>query len=174
MSEVATSASPRGKTESSPVEHAKEKVQEAAGQAKGEAGDRLREQVETRSTQAGEQVKTVANAMRQTSERLRSDGSEAPAKVLEQVAGRAERLGSYLKESSADRILDDLESYARRQPWAVGAGAFVVGLLGSRFLKASSNRRYQPNSDGRSQASEGFGAPMYSTGPNPAQLEPGR
>lgn len=173
MSEVATSARPRGKTESSPVEQAKEKVQEAAGQAKGEAGGRLREQVDTRSRQAGEQVESVAHAMRQTSERLRSEGSETPAKVLERVAGRAERLGSYLKESSADRILGDFEGYARRQPWAVGAGAFVVGLLGSRFLKASSNRRYEPSADGRSQVSQGFGAPMYSTGPNPAQLEPG-
>lgn len=48
-----------------------------------------------------------------------------------------------MKESDADRILRDVEDFARRQPWALAAGAFVVGLLGSRFVKASSSRRYE-------------------------------
>ena len=120
-----------------------EQVQEKAVEARARAGDRIREQVSTRSTQAGEQVSSVADAIRRTGEQLRSEGKEGPAKISEQAAERAERLGGYLRESDADRILGDAEAFARRRPWVVGAGGLVVGFLASRFLKASSSRRYQ-------------------------------
>jgi hypothetical protein len=47
-----------------------------------------------------------------------------------------------LREKDSDALLADVEDFARRQPWAVGAGALVLGFVGSRFLKASSGRRY--------------------------------
>jgi hypothetical protein len=120
------------------------KVSEGAGEVRGKVGERMREQVDTRSTQAGEQVASVADAIRRTGDQLRSEGKEGPAKVSEQAAERAERLGGYLRESDADRMLHDAEEFARRRPWVVGAGGLVLGFLASRFLKASSSRRYQP------------------------------
>jgi vacuolar-type H+-ATPase subunit H len=127
------------------VDQAREKTQELRGQA----GGRLREQVDTRSTQAGEQVTSMADAMRRTGEQLRSDGKEGPAKVTDQAAERAERLGGYLRDSDADQILGDVERFARRQPWAVAAGGVVLGFIASRFLKASSSRRYQASAGER-------------------------
>jgi hypothetical protein len=117
---------------------AHEKAQEAAGQAKG----RVREQVDQRSTQAGEQVASTAQDVRTVSEELRKQGKDKPAQLADQAAERAERLGSYLKESDADRILSDLEDFGRKQPWAIVAGGVALGFLGSRFLKASSRQRY--------------------------------
>ena len=118
-------------------------AQEKAQQVKGQASDQVRQQVDERSTQAGEQVNSIAQALRRTGESLRGEGSEAPARVTDAVAERAERLGGYLRDSDADRILRDVEDFARRQPWLVAAGGFVLGLLGSRFVKASSARRYE-------------------------------
>ena len=118
---------------------AQEKAQQAAGQAKG----RVREQVDQRSTQAGEQVASTAQDVRAVSEELRKQGKDKPAQLADQAAERAERLGSYLKESDADRILSDLEDLGRKQPWAIVAGGLALGFLGSRFLKASSQQRYQ-------------------------------
>jgi ElaB/YqjD/DUF883 family membrane-anchored ribosome-binding protein len=118
---------------------AKEKAQEAAGQAKG----RVREQVDQRSTEAGEQVSTTASDLRSVSEELRKQGKDTPAKLAEQAAERSQKLGSYLTESDADRILSDAEDFARKQPWAVVAGGLVLGFAASRFLKASSSERYQ-------------------------------
>jgi hypothetical protein len=120
-----------------------QQVQEKAQEARGQVGDRARQQVDTRSTQAGEQVGSIADAMRRTGAQLRSEGKETPAKVSEQAAERAERLGGYLRDSDADRILGDIEAFARRQPWAVAAGGLVLGFIASRFLKASSSRRYE-------------------------------
>ena len=130
-------------SESSTTGQAKEKAQEAAGQAKQKAGSQLRSQVDQRSTDAGHRVGGVASDVRAVEESLREQGKDQPAKLAEQAADRAERLGSYLKESDADRILGDVEDFGRRQQWAVIAGGVAVGLVASRFLKSSSIDRYE-------------------------------
>jgi hypothetical protein len=136
-------------TESSTTDQAKEKAQEAAGQAKEKAGSQLRSQVDQRSTDAGHRVGGVASDVRTVAESLREQGKDQPAKLAQQAADRAERLGSYLKESDADRILGDVEDFGRRQPWVVIAGGIAVGLVASRFLKASSSRRYEQRTSGQ-------------------------
>ena len=118
-------------------------VQEKAQQFAGPARERAREQVDQRSTQAGEQVRSTADAVRKTSEELRGQGQETPAKVLEQASQRIEGLGSYLVDADADKILRDIENFGRRQPWATAGVGALVGFVASRFLKASSSRRYE-------------------------------
>src|SRR5687767_2326308 len=88
-----------------------DEVREGAEQAKSQASDRIRDQVDTRSTQAGEQVQSVAQAMRQSGEQLRGDQKEGAAKLVEGSAERMEKLGSYLEQSSADEILQELEDF---------------------------------------------------------------
>jgi hypothetical protein len=132
------------------AQQAKEQVQQASSTAKdqiqqatGSMQDRVRQQVDTRSTEAGHQVDSVAEAMRKAGEHLSGQGNELPAKAAQQVAQRAEQLGRYLRESDADQILGDLEDFGRRQPWVLAAAGLAVGVAAARFLKASSQRRYQ-------------------------------
>ncbi|MEA2442173.1 MAG: hypothetical protein QOH76_3597 [Thermoleophilaceae bacterium] len=140
---------------------AKEKAQEAAGQAKG----RVREQVDQRSSEAGKQVSTTAEDLRNVGDELRKQGKDTPAKLAQQAADRTERLGSYLTESDADRILNDVEDFARRQPWAVVAGGIALGFAASRLLKASSTQRYQQQrSGGRDPATPQLRRPPASNG----------
>jgi hypothetical protein len=120
-----------------------EQAQAKAGEAAGEAKGKLREQVDQRSTEAGQRVSSTAGDVRSVGEELRRQGKERPAKLADQAAERAERVGRYLTESDADRILRDVEDFGRRQPWAVVAGGLALGFLGSRFLKASSRQRYE-------------------------------
>jgi hypothetical protein len=129
---------------------AKEKAQEVAGQAQAKAGEaagqakgKLREQVDQRSTEAGQRVSSTAEDVRSVGEELRRQGKEQPAKLADQAADRADQVGRYLSESDADRILRDVEDFGRRQPWAVIVGGLALGFLGSRFLKASSRQRYE-------------------------------
>ena len=121
------------------AERAQGKGQEAAAQAR----DRLRDQVDQRSTQAGQRTASTAGDVRSVAQELRNQGKDGPARIADQVADRGERLGSYLERSDADRILQDVEDFGRRQPWAVVAGGLALGFLASRFLKASSRRRYE-------------------------------
>ena len=130
------------------AEDVKEQAQEKARDFKQEARGRATEQVDQRSTQAGDQVSTVAGDVRSVGEELRRQGKEGPARLADQAADRADRLGSYLQDSDADRILRDLEDFGRRQPWAVVAGGLALGFLASRFLKASSRERYESSYSG--------------------------
>ena len=133
---------------------AQERVQGAAQQAKG----RMREQVDQRSTQAGEQISTMAGDVRTVADELRSQGKDAPARYAEQAAERAEKAGQWLQEADGDRILSEVEGFARRNPWAVAAGGLVLGLAASRLLKASSTERYRAS---LSNGSAAYGAPYY-------------
>jgi hypothetical protein len=118
---------------------AQNKTRGALGQARG----RLSDQVDQRSTQAGERIAGTAGDVRSIAQELRGQGKDTPANLAEQVAGQADRVGDYLKEASGDRILRDVEDFARRQPMLVAAAGLALGFAASRFLKASSGRRYQ-------------------------------
>jgi hypothetical protein len=85
--------------------------------------------------------------------------------MAEEAAERARRLSSYLEEGNGDRFVRDLEDVTRRRPWAVAAGAFAVGLVASRFLKASAERR---STEG--QSGDGFN-PRLATAGTPAPQE---
>ena len=132
---------------------AQDKTRGTLGQARG----RLSDQVDQRSTQAGERVAGTASDVRSIAEELRNQGKDAPANLAEQVANQADRVGDYLKGASGDRLLRDVEDFARRQPMLVAAGGLVLGFAASRFMKASSSRRYQ-------SGSESYGDRTYATG----------
>jgi hypothetical protein len=117
---------------------AQDKARGALGQVRG----RLSGQVDQRSTEAGERIAGTASDVRSIAAELRGQGKDAPAKLAEQVAGQADRVGDYLKEASGERILRDVEDVARRQPMLVAAAGLALGFAASRFLKASSGRRY--------------------------------
>jgi hypothetical protein len=127
-------------------------AQDKAQGALGQARSRLRDQIDQRSTEAGEQVQSTAQDVRKVAEQLRGQGKETPARVAEQVADRAESFGTYLRDADGERLLRDVEDAARRQPWLIAASGLVLGFAASRFLKASSSRRYQSPPD-RSYAS---------------------
>jgi hypothetical protein len=135
-----------GSTSEQVKEQVREQAQTAQERARGAAGQtrsRLRDQVDQRSTQAGERLSGTAADVRGVAEELRRQGKDTPARLAEQTAGQADRVADYLKGASGERLLRDIEDFARRQPWAVAAGGLVLGFAASRFLKASSSRRYQ-------------------------------
>jgi vacuolar-type H+-ATPase subunit E/Vma4 len=165
-------------TGGSTAEQAKETAQNAAEQAKQtaqqatqQARGRVRDQVDRRSTEAGEQATSVADAIRQSAQQLREQGKEGVAKPIEQAADQVQRAGSWLRDADGDRILNDVEDFARSKPMIVLAGSAVVGFALSRLLKASSTQRYGQRSGNGGTATPGYGttagpygAPGYGTG----------
>jgi hypothetical protein len=148
------------------TEQAKERAKDAAQQAKGKLG----EQVDQRSTQAGQQVGTMAEDVRSVAQELRTQGKDTPARYAEQAADRVQRAGRWLEQSDGDQLLRDVEDFARRNPWAVAAGGLVLGLAASRMLKASSGERYragvssETSSDQRTLAAEPMPSGAATTG----------
>jgi ElaB/YqjD/DUF883 family membrane-anchored ribosome-binding protein len=125
-----------------------EQVGEKTAEVRNQAGERIRQELDTRSTQAGDQVTKTAEAIRKVGEQLRSEGNDRPARYADQAAERIERVGRYLSQADADKLLRGVEDFARRQPWLAATGGAVVGFLASRFVKASSANRYQQSSAG--------------------------
>jgi ElaB/YqjD/DUF883 family membrane-anchored ribosome-binding protein len=126
-----------------------EQVQQTAQDLKGQATETVRKQLDNRSTDAGDQAGSLASALRRAAEELESDGKRMPADVARQAASRVDRLGKYLREGNADAFLNDVEQFARRRPWAAGGIGAALGLAASRFLKASSGRRYSASQSTR-------------------------
>jgi hypothetical protein len=149
-STVGSTAVTGGSTTEQVKDQVREKAQVAQDKARGAVGQargRFSEQVDQRSTHAGAQVHSAAQDVRSAAEQLRGQGKETPARVAEQVANRAESFGRYLHDADGERLLRDVEDFARRQPWLVAAGGLALGFAASRFLKASSSRRYQTGPD---------------------------
>lgn len=177
-----STTSPVASSDSGSVpEQAKEKVQEGvevvqekAQELKGTAGERVRREVDARSTEVGTQLQGTATAMRRSIEQLRQEGNDVPARAIDFVAERTERLGSYLARADADQVLRDAEAFARRQPWLVAAGGAAAGFFAARFLKASSGGRHQAGSTGsgsptrQPQASAGERPTLGSGAPTPS------
>jgi hypothetical protein len=131
----------------SPVTEAKEAgkavsdhVQDAGREIGQRAKDRVRQEIDRRSTDAGSQVRSVAESLRQAGTDLRKEGNPAVAKVADTAADRVEGVAAYLSRSDADQLMRDLDALARRQPLLVISAAFVLGALGARFVKSSSSR----------------------------------
>ena len=95
--------------------------------------------------EVGGQARQAAQVLRQSSTQLTSGGegnTEQVAHLTDMAAEQVERLGGYLERASGDELLRDAEDFARRRPWMVAGIGLVAGLAASRFLKASSERRY--------------------------------
>lgn len=140
-----TNADPSGDTASSPSGNAGavEKVQGAGHSVGAKVSERVQEQVDQRSTEAGEHVNAIARALQNATDSLRTHGETTPASALSTVADQVEQLGSYLTRMDGNRVLQDLDHMARRRPWMVAATMFGVGVAASRIVGASSRSRYQ-------------------------------
>lgn len=123
--------------------HAQEKVQQKAHQASNASARYVREQAETRGKQVADELQSVSAALRRSSHALHADGNEKAARGIELVTERIEGLGGYLGGTGGDKMLRDLEAFGRRKPWGMIGLGLGVGLAASRFLKASSSRRFE-------------------------------
>jgi hypothetical protein len=157
-------------------EQAQEKAKDVAGQAQEKARDagqqargRVSDQVDRRSTQAGEQIRGTADDVRSFARQMREQGKDKPAQYAEQAADRAERLGGYLEDADGDRILGDVERFGRGNPWAVVAGGLALGFAASRMLKASSSERYRSRPE---QSSGAIQPPAAGIPESSSQLDP--
>ena len=129
----------------------------------GRVREQATSQLNTQKDKATDGLGTVANAVRQTTDRLRGDNHDTVARYAEQAADQIERLSERIRGKDVGELLNDAQRLARQRPALFVGGAFAVGLLGARFMKSSaeSGDDYSsssgPNRDWR-QASTGSNA----------------
>lgn len=121
-------------------------VQRQAKQAAAGVQDQARattlDQLSARSNQAGDQLSSVVSDVREIATQLRSQDNDSAARLAGAAADRAEQVADYLSNSSAEKLLADIEDFAQSRPWLVAAGAVLAGFVGARALSSSSRRRH--------------------------------
>ena len=113
-------------------------------------------------TQAGASLATVADAVNTLSDQLRQGNQALLAGYADRVAGQVDQMATYLRQSDPAKVLHDIEDFARREPGLFLAGAFAMGLLGTRFLKSSGRSANSASTAEESEA--GSEAPQWNPG----------
>jgi hypothetical protein len=160
-----------------PTNPSGDRLQDAASSVADRVADTAQQQVGTKvESQLGrgaDVLGEVSQAIRQTSAQLRSDQPQI-ASLADTAAQQVDRASEYLRQTDFQGLVRGAEDFARRQPAVFLGGAFALGLVASRFLKASpsggdqsgSGRAYGYGSYGSygSGGSGGYGNPSYGAG----------
>jgi ElaB/YqjD/DUF883 family membrane-anchored ribosome-binding protein len=127
---------------SAKVDHATSAAQEKAADLREKGTARVRDQFDQRSTQAGSEMRSLADALRRSGQELSGEGNSNTSQLTTQAADRIERAGSYLEQKRGDELMRDVETFARRRPWMLAGIGLLAGVVAARFVKASSEQRY--------------------------------
>ncbi len=104
-------------------------------------------QVTVRKDAAASTLHTVAEAIRDSSRRMRGEQPQI-ASFADQAAAKVDEASSYIEQHDVRDFVREAENLARREPVLFLGGAFALGFVAARFLKASSPTR----SDGRGRS----------------------
>jgi hypothetical protein len=151
------------------AQDAKHVANEVVGQAKQQVASKIEDQRE----KAAQGLNSVAGAIRQTTEGLRERDQLGVTPYVEGLADQVERFSDYILSSNVGQLVGEVEGFARREPAIFLGGAFLLGLVGARFLK-SSGPAYEPNralGDNsydyiRNEPRSAYGAGSYGRGDN--------
>ena len=135
-----------------------DKAKDVAGGVVEHARHSVESQISGGKDRVAEGLGSVAEAMRQTGEHLRSQDKLGLTQYVASAADRVEAASGYLQERDLSDVLSDLGGFARREPALFLGGAFALGLLGGRFLKSSHvqpARTASPNNAGQGSSQNG-------------------
>ncbi|MFL6280988.1 MAG: hypothetical protein ACJ731_12810 [Vicinamibacterales bacterium] len=102
-------------------------------------------QLGVQKNKATDGIGTVAHAVRQASQQLRTQQHETIASYIDQAANQLERFSTHLRDKDAGELVRDAQQFAKRRPAVFIGSAFAIGLLGARFLKSSRAQQYGGN-----------------------------
>jgi hypothetical protein len=111
-----------------------DKVQQTAGRV---AESQLSKQKET----ASGVLDQVAEAIRMTGDQLRAARQDRVARYAQQASDQVKRFSESIRDAEPRDVLRRVEDVARREPALFVGGAFLLGLIGARFLKSSERSR---------------------------------
>lgn len=115
--------------------------------------EKATEQLSTQKDKATDGLGSVAQAVRQSTQQLRDQQHDTLAGYVEQAADQIDRLSKTLRNKDIGELFEDAQRLARRNPSLFIGSAFVLGVVGARFLKSSS----RPDSDDSRRDGDGRG-----------------
>ncbi len=114
---------------------AKLQATELMGQAKEQASNAFSKQQE----QAVGGLGSLADALRETAQKLKEgdDGAQAGiASFVEDAADRLAQSADFLRDKDPNQLLHDVQDFAKKQPVAFVGAALGIGLVAARLMKS--------------------------------------
>ena len=130
---MATQATP---SRSAMIDQPTRRVTDKTKETIGQVADTTKQQADNQRERLATGIHQMAESLRQTGEVLSEHDQTLAGDYTRKAATHVERVAGYIRESSIDQIVGDVEDFARREPALMLGGAFVVGFLAARFLKA--------------------------------------
>lgn len=123
-------------SQQSPLAEAGQRATESAGQLAGRAADLGLQQADRGREVAAESIDKLARTVRRVSTDMQTDQPQI-ANAAITAADQAARVAEYLRTTDTREMISTVEDAARRQPLLFLGGAFVLGVVVSRFVKAA-------------------------------------
>jgi hypothetical protein len=119
------------------LQHAKQAGGEIVSQVQQQASTQIDRGKET----ATNELSQVVNAVKQLGQTLSSGEANGPiarfaAQYSDKAANSLERMTNYIREQDAQRLLNDVQNFGRRQPALLLGGAFLLGFAGARLIRS--------------------------------------
>jgi len=117
-----------------------EQTQQKAGEVLGQAKDRTKSWAEDQKSVVAQGLSDVAMAVMQTGENLRGRGPDSYGKyaeITDRAAEVVDKASTYLRDTSVDQMVGEVERFGKREPVLFLVGAAALGFLAARFLKSS-------------------------------------
>ena len=126
---------------------AKEQAGNVVGEAVAQAKDLTSQVREQAVAQLGSQSDKLTSGLRTFSGQLsQGDTSGIVGQLLSEVGSRLETLTDHVERVGPEGLVEDLRSYARRNPGTFLLGAALAGLVGGRVAKGiSASKDQQPS-----------------------------
>jgi hypothetical protein len=142
-------------------EKLKEQASEFADAAKdmaSQATDKLKEAVSEKKGAGAEYIGTLAETMRRAASEFDNDLPMA-GKYIRKAAVQVEHVSDSIKTGNFNDLIENAQTFARRQPTAFLGLAALAGFVAVRFLKSSPGTNSTPSSrtsqgEGRRAGSE--------------------
>jgi hypothetical protein len=125
------------------AQHAREKVSDTADDLRDRGAELAEQATDTLVSRADEEKERLVGGMRAVARALRQGGQDLPedqrtyGRFVERVADRVEGASRYLDRHDVEELTRDVTRIARDNAPAFLGGAFVLGMLGARFVKSS-------------------------------------
>jgi ElaB/YqjD/DUF883 family membrane-anchored ribosome-binding protein len=124
------------------VETTRQKAREAATDAQHTLAEQLTSSVDSGKARAADTLDSFAQALSQSGQQLRSGDLGSAGQYADRAGEQLRRASDYLRNTNVDEMVRNTEDFARRQPALFIGGAFALGLLAARFIKASQAPSY--------------------------------
>ncbi|MFC4113984.1 hypothetical protein [Nonomuraea zeae] len=134
MDRAKAAAADTAHTATQQARHVGGELKAQAGQAVGQLRGRVRDEADSQSRRAAQNLRQWADDLHGMTE---SGKPDSPVQgVLQQVAGTGHKAADYLEDRGFGGAASDVQDFARRRPGLFLAGALAAGFLFGRLAKA--------------------------------------